>query len=169
LTAALLANVQLLSRLLKAGWSDALVQWVTPHNLLQLGISGGITPLILVQALVYVLLFITFSVIFAIFWVQTANLDARSQAKQIMSSGLQIPGFRKDQRVLERMLDRYIMPLTIMGAMAVGILASLADLTGALGSGTGILLTVMIVYRLYMDIAQQHMMDMNPAMKRFMG
>jgi preprotein translocase subunit SecY len=118
---------------------------------------------------VYVLIFIVFSVVFAIFWVQTAGLDARSQAKQIMSSGLQIPGFRKDQRVLERMLERYIMPLTIMGAIAVGLIASLADLTGALGSGTGILLTVMIVYRLYMDVAQQHMMDMNPAMKRFVS
>jgi preprotein translocase subunit SecY len=169
LTAALLANFQLLARLLKAGWADSFVSWITPHNLVQLGINGSITPLIILQALVYVLIFIVFSVIFAVFWVQTAGLDARSQAKQIMSSGLQIPGFRKDQRVLERMLERYIMPLTIMGAIAVGLIASLADLTGALGSGTGILLTVMIVYRLYMDVAQQHMMDMNPAMKRFVS
>jgi preprotein translocase subunit SecY len=169
LTAALLANFQLLARLIKSGWSDSLVLWFTPHNLVQLGINGAITPLVLVQALVYVLLFVIFSVVFAVFWVQTAGLDARSQAKQIMNSGLQIPGFRKDQRVLERMLDRYIMPLTIMGAIAVGLIASLADLTGALGSGTGILLTVMIVYQLYMDIAQQHMMDMSPGMKKFMG
>jgi preprotein translocase subunit SecY len=169
LTAALLANVQVIARLLKSGWSDSLAQWVTPHNLVQLVISGGVTGTVLMQAVVYVMIFIVFSVVFAIFWVQTAGLDARSQAKQIMNSGLQIPGFRKDQRVLERMLDRYIMPLTIMGAIAVGLLASLADLTGALGSGTGILLTVMIVYRLYMDIAQQHLMDMNPAMRRFMS
>jgi preprotein translocase subunit SecY len=169
LTAALLANLQLVARLLRAGWSDTFVQWVTPRNMVALAIQGSITGTAIAQALVYVLIFVIFSVIFAVFWVQTASLDARSQAKQIMSSGLQIPGFRKDQRVLERMLDRYIMPLTIMGAIAVGLLASLADLTGALGSGTGILLTVMIVYRLYMDIAQQHMMDMNPAMKRFMS
>jgi preprotein translocase subunit SecY len=169
LTAALLANFQLVARLLKAEWADSFVYWVTPHNLIQLGFSNAITPLVMMQALFYIMLFVVFSVIFAIFWVQTAGLDARSQAKQIMKSGLQIPGFRKDQRVLERMLDRYILPLTIMGAIAVGLIASIADLTGALGSGTGILLTVMIVYRLYMDIAQQHMMDMNPAMKRFMG
>ena len=106
---------------------------------------------------------------FSYFWVQTAGLDARSQAKQIMSSGLQIPGFRKDQRVLERLLQRYIGPLTIMGGIAVGLLAAVADLTGAFGSGTGILLTVMIVYRLYEEIAQQHMMDMNPMMRRFIG
>jgi preprotein translocase subunit SecY len=48
-------------------------------------------------------------------------------------------------------------------------LASFADLTGALSSGTGLLLTVMIVYRLYEDIAKQHMMDMNPMLRKFMG
>jgi preprotein translocase subunit SecY len=48
-------------------------------------------------------------------------------------------------------------------------LAAVADLTGALGSGTGILLTVMIVYNLYQSIAQQHVEDMNPMMRKFMG
>lgn len=60
------------------------------------------------------------------------------------------------------------MPLTVMGAITVGLLAGFADLTGALGSGTGLLLTVMIIYRLYEEIAKQHMMDMNPMMRKFM-
>ena len=93
-------------------------------------------------------------------------MDARSQAKQIMSSGLQIPGFRRDERVLERILKRYITPLTVMGAVAVGLLAASADLLGALTSGTGILLAVMIIYNLYEEIAQQHMMDMHPSLRR---
>ncbi len=168
LTAALLANIQIVTRLIGASWSTTLVDWVRPHNLVQLGVAGGITPLIIAQSLTYVLLFIVLSVVFALFWVQTAGLDARSQANQIMRSGLQIPGFRKDPRVLERMLERYILPLTVLGAIAVGVVASFADLTGALGSGTGILLTVMIVYRMYMDIAQQHMMDV-PGMRKMMG
>jgi preprotein translocase subunit SecY len=86
-----------------------------------------------------------------------------------MASGLQIPGFRRDERVLERLLDRYILPLTVMGAISVGMLAAAADIAGALTHGTGILLTVMIVYRLYEDIARQHMMDMNPMIRKFMG
>ena len=96
-------------------------------------------------------------------------MDPRSQAKQIMSSGLQIPGFRKDERVLERILSRYVYPLTVMGAITVGILAGFADVSGALTNGTGLLLTVMIVYRLYEDVAKQHLMDMNPMMRKFMG
>ena len=55
-----------------------------------------------------------------------------------------------------------------MGGISIALLASLADLTGAFGSGTGILLSVMIVYRLYEEIAQQHVMDMHPMMRRFM-
>ena len=56
-----------------------------------------------------------------------------------------------------------------MGGLAIGLLAGVADLTGAIGSGTGILLTVMIVYRLYEEIAKEHMYDMNPMMRKFMG
>ena len=95
-------------------------------------------------------------------------MDAHSQAKQILNSGLQIPGFRRDERVLEKILERYIWPLTIVCGASIGLLASVADLSGALSRGTGILLAVMIVYKLYEEIAKQHMMDMNPAVKKFM-
>lgn len=132
-------------------------------------IRSGWNTTIFVQALIYILFMVIGSVVFSIFWVQTSGMDAGSQADQMMSSGLQIPGFRKDKRILERLLERYIGPLTVMGAIAVGFLAALADLTSALARGTGLLLTVMIIYRLYEDIAKDHMYDMNPMMKKFMG
>ena len=109
------------------------------------------------------------AVLFSVFWVQTSGQDAGSLAGQMMSSGLQIPGFRKDKRILERILSRYIMPLTVMGGIVVGFLAATADLMGALSRGTGILLTVMIIYKLYEDIAREHMYDLNPAVRKFMG
>mgnify|MGYP001595517479 FL=1 len=94
-------------------------------------------------------------------------MDARAQAKNIMASGLQIPGFRRDERILESVLNRYIMPLTVMGAIGVGLMAAAADLLGSLVRGTGLLLAVMIVYKLYEEIAHQHAMDMHPAMRKF--
>ena len=109
------------------------------------------------------------SALFAVFWVKTSGMDESSQAKNILSSGLQIPGFRKDPRVLESILKRYILPLTIMGGLAIGALSSVADLLGALTSGTSILLAVMIMYQLYTNIAQQHALDMHPAMRKFIG
>ena len=186
LVAALIANFQLWGRLLQnANWPllgtfststgspiSGFVYWLQGPDIVRSIIQQhtlfiGFAPYL--QALFYMLFFMIGSVIFSIFWVQTAGMDAKSQAKQMISSGLQIPGFRKDERVLERLLNRYIWPLTIMGGITVGFLASLADLTGALSGGTGILLAVMIVYRLYEDIARQHMMDMNPMLRKFMG
>ncbi len=185
LVAALMANVQLWARLLQnwigngnplpfiggydsVGNPVGLVATLNGPQIVQMIIQGNFSWSVVGEALLYMLFMIVGAVIFAIFWVQTSGMDARSQAKQIMASGLQVPGFRKDERVLERLLDRYIWPLTIMGAIAVGFLAALADLTGALSRGTGILLTVMIIYKLYEDIARHHMMDMNPLVKKFM-
>jgi len=180
LMAALLANVQLFARLFEK-WghpilgtftgntpATGIVQWLSPPQLVGSLIKGGFTPSLLVQALVYTLVLVAGAIVFSIFWVQTANMDAKSQAKQILASGLQIPGFRRDERVLEAVLNRYIWPLTILGGAAIGLLAALADLTGALANGTSIVLTVAIIYKLYEEIAKQHMMDMHPAMRKFM-
>ncbi|HLC97759.1 MAG TPA: preprotein translocase subunit SecY, partial [Candidatus Nanoarchaeia archaeon] len=129
---------------------------------------GSFTFSMVAQALLYVVVFMVGATIFSIFWMQTANMDAKHQAQQILASGLQIPGFRRDERILERVLSRYIWPLTIVGGASVGLLAALADLTGTLSNGTGILLAVMIVYKLYEEIAKQHMMDVHPAVRKFM-
>ncbi|MDD5087083.1 MAG: preprotein translocase subunit SecY, partial [Candidatus Nanoarchaeia archaeon] len=146
-----------------------IITWLSSPNIVSKIITGSVTGADFAQAAVYMLIMILGCVIFSVFWVQASGMDARSQARQIMSSGLQIPGFRKDQRILEHLLNRYIHPLTIMGGIAIGFLASIADLIGALSSGTGILLTVMIIYKLYEEISKQHMMDMNPTMRKLMG
>ncbi|HSU72297.1 MAG TPA: preprotein translocase subunit SecY [Candidatus Binatia bacterium] len=181
LVSALLANLQLWGNLLQ-NWgypilgtfvngqaASGFALWVSPFNLIGHILRGSVRLVDFGHAFTYLLFLIGGAIVFSLFWVQTSGLDARSQARQMMSSGLQIPGFRRDERVLERLLDRYIKPLTVMGAISVGVLAGLADVSGALTHGTGILLTVMIVYRLYEDIARQHLMDMNPMMRKFMG
>jgi len=181
LVAALMANMQLWARLLER-WGypilgtfsgntpvTGIVSWLFSPNIIRNLLTGTLRGIDMSHALVYILFMMGGAVIFSIFWVQTSGMDARSQAKQIMSSGLQIPGFRRDQRVLERILGRYIFPLTIMGALTVGFLAASADLLGALSRGTGILLAVMIIYRLYEDVSKQHMMDMHPMLRKMMG
>jgi len=132
-------------------------------------IKGSFRWIYVAQAFFHVLFYVSFSVLFAFFWVGTSGQDARSQAKKIMSSGMNMPGFRKDERVMESILKRYVTPLTVMGGAAVGLLASVANLFGALVGGTAILLMIMILYQLYQNIAQQHAVDMNPALKGFFG
>ncbi|MBI2109793.1 preprotein translocase subunit SecY [Candidatus Woesearchaeota archaeon] len=181
LIAALLANIQLWARLLEnwghpffgtfAGNSPAsgLIQWIFPPNLIQGLLTGSIRGIDFAHAATYMAILAGGAVMFSVFWVQTSGMGAASQAKQIMASGLQIPGFRRDPRVLEQILNRYIPTLTVLGGLAIGVLSAFADLLGALANGTSILLAVMIVYRLYEDIAQHHMMDMHPALRKVMG
>jgi preprotein translocase subunit SecY len=122
-----------------------------------------------VHAIVYILMLAAVSVVFGIFWVETANMDAKSVAGQLSQSGLQIPGFRRDPRMLETILNKHIFPLTVMGSAAVGLLAGIADLTGALGTGTGILLTVGILHKMYEQLEQMKAFEMYPSMSKLFG
>jgi len=143
--------------------------WVGSTNILELVIRGGLLTRHLIQGITHILFFTIFCTIFSIFWVKTSGMDSKAQARKISSSGLQVAGFRQDDRILESILDRYIMPLTVMGGAAIGLLAASTDLLGALVSGTAILLVIMIMFQLYQNIAQQHSVDMNPAMRKFIG
>jgi len=147
---------------------SGLAFWVGSTNLLELIIRGGFLSKYLLQALTHVIVYVVLSTIFAVFWVKTSGMDAKSQAHKISASGLQVAGFRQDERVLESILERYVMPLTVMGGIAIGLLASITNLMGALISGTAILLVIMIFFQFYQNIVQQHQEDMNPAFRKFM-
>ncbi|AEH23870.1 preprotein translocase subunit SecY [Pyrococcus yayanosii] len=122
-----------------------------------------------VRAIVYLLLTVGFSLLFGFLWVELTGLDARSIARQLQRAGLQIPGFRRDPRILERVLQRYIPYVTFWGSLTVALISVLADFLGALGTGTGILLTVGILYRFYEEIAREQVSEMFPVLRRFFG
>ncbi|MCI4331852.1 MAG: preprotein translocase subunit SecY [Thermoplasmata archaeon] len=111
------------------------------------------------------------SILFAKFWIQTTNMGPEAVARQIEASGMQIPGFRREPRVLRRVLARYIPVITVISGAAVGALAAGADLIGTVGnaSGTGVLLTVGIIINLYEAMGREQLMEMNPLLRRFLG
>ncbi|MDA3856137.1 MAG: preprotein translocase subunit SecY [Candidatus Woesearchaeota archaeon] len=138
--------------------TSGIINWIYPLTLtdhLSTILSFDVWP----HMLSYMIYMVVGATVFSYFWVQTSGMDSRSQAKQIINSGLQIPGFRKDERIIERVLDRYIVPLTIMGGIGIGLLAFTADTLSALTSGTGILLLVMIIYQMYQQLARESMDD----------
>ncbi len=141
--------------------------WFGTVNALGLTSLAAISLMDVARIFTYSLFLIGGAMVFSIFWVSTAGMDAKSVAEQIESTGMQIPGYRRDIRIIERVLNRYIPALAVLGGASVGFLAAFADFTGALGTGTGILLSVMIIYQLYEQIAMQHMEDMHPAVRKF--
>ncbi|MFH1126320.1 MAG: preprotein translocase subunit SecY [Candidatus Altiarchaeota archaeon] len=124
---------------------------------------------VLLHLVIHTSIFLALCLVFGKFWVSTTGLDSESIAKQIQDGGMQIPGFRRDYRIVKLVLDRYIPQITIISSVAVGIVSTGADLIGALGSGTGLLLTVGILYRLYEDIQREQMAGVSPWIRKMIG
>lgn len=110
-------------------------------------------------------------VVFALFWIETTGMGAKPTAQKIFNSGMQIPGFRRNISSIEKVMQRYIPKVTVIGGAFIGLLTLVASLLGTIGGagGTGLLLTVSIVYRLYEDIASEQMMEMHPMIRSFFG
>ena len=121
------------------------------------------------HVLVYAVFFIACCMFFSYLWVEISGLNAKKISEQLHSSGIQIPGFRSSKRQLYKILKKYIPALTIISGIYVGLIAFLADLTGALGGGTGVLLTVGILHKLYEEMAEEQLMSSNPLLRKFLG
>ncbi|RMF91332.1 MAG: preprotein translocase subunit SecY [Methanobacteriota archaeon] len=171
----LMANVQLWARLLERINHPILGSFVgnRPVNGLAFYMQRPqpiYTPdFSVLHAFYYTVILIILSALFSKFWVETAGMDSKTVAKQLQEGGMQIPGFRGDIRIIERVLEKYIPPLTIVGGIVVGILAAFADILGALGGGMGVLLTVGIVYQMYEQMAREQLMEVHPMLKGILG
>ena len=110
-------------------------------------------------------------VIFALFWVETTGMGPKAVSEQIQRSGMSIPGFRRDPKIIERVMKRYIPKVTVIGGAFIGFLAVIAGFFGTIGNvgGTSLLLAVSIVYRLYEQLANEEVMEMHPMLRRFIG
>ena len=143
--------------------------WLMP--IVQGGDGGHMPWQFAVKISIYITIMIVGSILFAKFWIETTDMGASAIARQIQSSGMQIPGFRRDPRILEHVLQRYIPVVTVIGGASVGALASFADAIGTTGnaSGTGVLLTVGIMIQMYEQIAREQAMEMHPVLRGFFG
>jgi preprotein translocase SecY subunit len=121
------------------------------------------------RAAVFALIMISFCVIFSLTWLEVGGLGPRAVADQLVDSGMHVPGYRRSGKPIETLLARYIKPVTILGGIIVGIIASFADFFGVFGSGMGILLSVGIIYQYYQLLVQERAAEMFPAFRRVLG
>ncbi|MCD6300664.1 MAG: preprotein translocase subunit SecY [Staphylothermus sp.] len=122
-----------------------------------------------IQAVIYAISVLFLATLFGIMWVEISGLSASAQAEELIKSGMEIPGIRRNPRILERILSKYIFPLTVLSSLIVASIAVIADILGAFGTGTGLLLAIGIVQQYYMMIAYERTLEAYPLLKRLVG
>lgn len=100
-----------------------------------------------IHALFYMVFMLTTCALFSRMWIDVSGSSARDVAKQLKDQQMMMPGFRESD--LPRQLNRYIPTAAAFGGACIGALTIVADFLGAVGSGTGILLAVTIIYEYF--------------------
>ena len=143
--------------------TGGLAQYVTaPQSVQQVAAD----PL---RAAAYLGILIAFCAVFSVIWLEVGGLGPSKVAKQLMDSGMQIPGYRRSGKPIELILKRYIPVVTVLGGILVALVAGVSDFLGVFGSGTGILLSVGIIYQYYELLMRERAAEMFPAFRRIFG
>merc|ERR1711976_531071 len=100
-----------------------------------------------IHTVIYLTFILTTCAFFSKTWIEVSGSSARDVAKQLKQQRMVMPGYRDAS--IEKQLNRYISPAAAFGGLCIGALSVIADFMGAIGSGTGILLAVTIIYQYY--------------------
>lgn len=163
LQTALVSNLYFFSQLLYKRYSgNIIVQLIGVWQTTQTGASRPISGLayyvspptnfaeILADpfhAAFYFAFILTACALFSKTWIEVSGQSANEVAKSLISQNFVLDGFRKGGIAKE--LNRYIPTAAAFGGMCIGALTVFADFLGAIGSGTGILLAVTIIYQYF--------------------
>ncbi|XP_065188445.1 protein transport protein Sec61 subunit alpha-like [Sycon ciliatum] len=100
-----------------------------------------------VHAVLYIAFMLGSCAYFSKTWIDVSGSSAKDVAKQLKDQQMVMRGHREKSMVHE--LNRYIPTAAAFGGLCIGALSVLADFLGAIGSGTGILLAVTIIYQYF--------------------
>jgi len=100
-----------------------------------------------IHSIVYVMFVLGSCALFSKTWIEVSGSSPRDVAKQLRDQQMMFKGHR-DASLL-KVLEMYIPTAAAFGGMCIGMLTIIADFLGAIGSGTGILLAVTIIYQYF--------------------
>ncbi len=121
------------------------------------------------RAVSYLIIFIILCILLGRLWVEVSGLAPRDIAQQILDSGMQVPGFRSSERIIERILKRYIPTLVILNGIIIAVMSFFADSLGALTSGTGLLIAIGITHQMAEAISKEMAASQYPGMRGLLG
>jgi protein transport protein SEC61 subunit alpha len=105
------------------------------------------------HAVVYVSFILFSCAMFSRTWIEVSGASAKDVAKQLKDQQMFMKGHRESS--LLHVLNYYIPTAAAFGGACIGALTIVADFLGAIGSGTGILLAVTIIYQYYETMAKE--------------
>ncbi len=117
-----------------------------------------------VQVVTYSIFVIVLSVLFAKLWVDVSGMSAEKAAETIISSDLQIPGFRTTRTSVSSLLNRYIPTVTLFSGLIIGVIAAASTLLNVYGTGIGLLLVIDISISYYQMLAQEQLISTVPGL-----
>merc|ERR1711939_257499 len=100
-----------------------------------------------IHAVIYIAFVLTSCAFFSKTWIEVSGSSPRDVAKQLRDQQMVMKGHRDTSLI--KVLNHYIPTAAAFGGMCIGALTVFADFLGAIGSGTGILLAVTIIYQYY--------------------
>jgi len=106
------------------------------------------------HAIIYVAFVLGSCAIFSKTWIEVSGSAPKDVYRQLQEQKMMIPGHR-DKSML-KVLERYIPTAAAFGGLCIGALSITADMLGAIGSGTGILLAVSTINQ-YVETFQKEM------------
>ena len=121
------------------------------------------------RAVFYLIIFIGLCIMLGRVWVEVSGLAPRDIAGQIIDSQMQVPGFRSSERIIERILKRYIPTLIIINGILIAVLSFFADSLGALTSGTGLLISIGIIHQYGETLAKEMAASQYPGLRGLLG
>jgi len=121
------------------------------------------------RAVFYLMIFIFLCIMLGKVWVEVSGLSPRDIAGQIIDSQMQVPGFRSSEKILERILKRYIPTLIILNGIIIATLSFFADSLGALTSGTGLLISIGIIHQYGETLAKEMAASQYPGLRGMLG
>ena len=106
-----------------------------------------------IHALVYIMFVMGSCAIFSKTWITVSGAAPEDVAKQLQDQQMIMKGWREDKMI--DVLRMYIPTAAAFGGALIGALTIVADFMGAVGSGTGILLAVTIIYQYFEIFAKE--------------
>ncbi|OQR98445.1 protein transporter Sec61 subunit alpha [Achlya hypogyna] len=106
-----------------------------------------------IRAVAYVTFVLGSCAFFSATWVEISGSSSRDVAKQLRDNQMVMSGYRDSSMV--HVLNRYIPVAALFGGVAIGVLSIVSDFLGAIGSGTGVLLAVTIIYQYFEAFAKE--------------